>query len=82
MRNSEIYIITCYAEIDLNGIPTVLNLTEINRASETRKFLVNVMEILTEILNRNPVENNPEITKRTGITGNYEKNHKFRSNEC
>ena len=52
MRLSKIYVITCYAEIDLNGILTVVNLTEINRASETRKFRVNV----TEILNGNPCQ--------------------------
>ena len=47
MRNWEIYVITCHTEINLNRIPTVVNLTEINRASETRKFRVNVTEILT-----------------------------------
>ena len=30
MPNSEIYVILCYAEIDLNRIPTLGNLTEIN----------------------------------------------------
>ena len=50
MRNSEIYVITCYAEIYLNGIPPVGNLTEINLISETCKLRGNVTEILTEIL--------------------------------
>ena len=40
--SSKISGIPCSAEIDLNGIPTVGNLTEINRASETRKFRGNV----------------------------------------
>ena len=52
MRNSEIYVITCYAEINLNGIATLGNLTEKNRISETRKLRRNVTEILMEMLNR------------------------------
>ena len=42
MRILEIYVITCYEEIYLNGIPTVGNLTEINSISETRKLRGNV----------------------------------------
>ena len=61
MRNSEIYVITCYAEIYLNGIPTVGNLTEINLISETRKLRGNITEILSELLNGNAERN---------ITGN------------
>ena len=53
MRNSEIYVITCYAEIYLNGIPTVGNLMEINSISETRKLRRNIAEILTEMPNVN-----------------------------
>ena len=53
MCNLEIYVITCYAEIYLNGIPTVRNLTEINSISKTRKLRGNVTEILMELLNRN-----------------------------
>ena len=53
MRNSEIYVITCYAEIYLKGILTVGNLTEINSISETRKLRGNVTEILMEMLNGN-----------------------------
>ena len=56
MRNSEISSILCSAEIDFNGIPTDRNLTEINRASENRKFHRNVTEILTEMLNGNPCQ--------------------------
>ena len=53
MRNLEIYVITCYAEIYLNRIPTVKNLTEINSISETHKLRRNVTEILMEMLNGN-----------------------------
>ena len=75
MRNLEISGIPCLAEIDLNRIPTVGNLTEINRVSETRKFSGNVMEILTEVLNGNKYKisgitrNNPEILKTNGNSG-------------
>ena len=53
MHNSEIYVIMCYAEIYLNGILIVGNVTEINSISETCKLRGNVMEILTEMLNGN-----------------------------
>ena len=38
MRKSENSVIPCSAEIDLTGIPTVGNVTEINLTSETQKF--------------------------------------------
>ena len=53
MHDMEIYAITCYAEIYLNGIPTVGNLMEIDSISETRKLRGNVMEILVDMLNGN-----------------------------
>ena len=56
MRNSEISGIPCSTEIDLNGIPTIGNVTEINRASETRKLRRNVTAILMEMLNGNPCQ--------------------------
>ena len=53
MRKSENSVIPCSAEIDLTGIPTVGNVTEINCTSETRKFRGNLTEILTEMLSGN-----------------------------
>ena len=53
MRKSENSVIWCSAEIDLTGIPTVGNVTEINCTSETWKFRRNLTEILTEMLNGN-----------------------------
>ena len=38
MRKSENSVIPCSMEIDLNGIPTVGYLMEINWTSETRKL--------------------------------------------
>ena len=78
MRKPENSIILCSADIDLNRITTVGNLTEINLTSETRKFCGNLTEILTEMLNRNKYKisgitgisgNNPEILKRNGNSG-------------
>ena len=51
MRKPENSVIRCSAEIDLNRITTVGNLMEINLTSETQKFLGNLTEILTEMLN-------------------------------
>ena len=51
MRNSEIYVITCYAEFWTPGIPTVGNLTEINSISENPELRGNLTEILTELQN-------------------------------
>ena len=51
MRKPENSVIPCSAEINLNGITTVVNLTEINLTSETQKFRGNLTEILTEMLN-------------------------------
>ena len=53
MRNSEISSIPCSGEIDLNGIPTVGNVREINCTSKTQKLRGNLTEILTEMLNGN-----------------------------
>ena len=66
MRKPENSVIPCSEEIDLNGITTVGNLTEINWTSETRKFRGNLTKILTEILmemlNGNGTRNNcPEV---------------------
>ena len=44
MHKSENYVILCSAEIDLTGIPTVGNVTEINCTSETQKFGGNLTE--------------------------------------
>ena len=87
MHNLEIYVIMCYKEIYLNGIPAVGNLTEINLISETHKLSGNVTEILTEILTemlnmnitRNSVINgitgyNPEILKRNRNSGQNPRN--------
>ena len=57
MCKPENSVITCSAEIDLNGITTVGNLTEINLTSETQKFRGNLTEILMEMLNRNSGQN-------------------------
>ena len=62
MRNLEISGILCSAEIDLNGILTVGNVTEINWTSKTRKFRGNVTEILMEIVPEIPLL--PEITRK------------------
>ena len=48
MRNSEIYAITCYAEFRTSRILTVGN-----SISENPELRGNLMEILTEMLNRN-----------------------------
>ena len=53
MRKSENSIIPCSVEIDLNGIPTLGNLMEINPTSETQKLCGNLTEILTEMHNGN-----------------------------
>ena len=53
MRKLENSVILCSAEINLTGIPTVGNVTEINCTSKTRKFRENLIEILTEMLNGN-----------------------------
>ena len=53
MRKLENSVILCSVEINLNGITTVGNLTEINWTSETRKFRGNLTEILTEMFNGN-----------------------------
>ena len=59
MCKPENSIIPCFAKIDLNGIPTVGNLTEINWTfKETQKLLRNLTEILTEMLNGNGTRNN------------------------
>ena len=50
MRKPENSVIPCSAEINLNGIMTVGNLTEINLTSETRKFPRYLTEILTEMV--------------------------------
>ena len=83
MRKPENSVIMCSAEIDLNGITTVRNLTEINCTSETPG---NYAEILTEMLNRNGTGNKYKISGITGITGNNpeilkknQKPRKFRS---
>ena len=58
MHKPENSVIPCSAEIDLNGITTVGNLTEIHLTSETREFRRN----LTEMLNRNGTGNKrPEV---------------------
>ena len=62
MRKPENSVIPCSAEIDLNRITTVGNLTEINWTSKTRKFRGNLTEILMEMLNGNGTGNNhPEV---------------------
>ena len=66
MRKPENSGIPCSAEIELTGILTVGNVTEINCTSETRKLRVNLMEML----NRNGTRNKYEISGITGITGN------------
>ena len=58
MRKLENSVIPCSAEIDLNGIPTVGNLTEINRTYIIRKLRRNLMEILTEMLNGTEIHQN------------------------
>ena len=58
MRKPENSVILCSAEINLTGIPTVRNVTEINCTSETLKFRKYLMKILTEMLNRNGTGNN------------------------
>ena len=57
MRKPENSVIPCSAEIDLNGITTVGNLTEINLTYKTWKFRGNLTEILTEMLNGNSSQN-------------------------
>ena len=68
MRNSEISGILCSTEINLNGIPTVVNLTEINWTSQNpeipRKSLTKVMKLF-------------RYYKISGITGNIGNNQKF-----
>ena len=66
MHKLENSVIQCSAEIDLNRITTVGNLTEINLTSETQKFRGNLTEILTEMLNRNVTGNKYEISRITG----------------
>ena len=51
MRNLEIYAITCYAEFQTSGIPTVGNLTKINSISENPELRRNLTEILGELRN-------------------------------
>ena len=69
MENSGI---PCSAEIDLTGIPTVGNVTEINCTSKTRKLCGNLTEILTK-------EMVPEIsTKFPELPELPEIAHKFR----
>ena len=70
MHKPENSVIPCSAEIDLNGITNVGNLTEINLTSETRKFRGNLTEILTEMLNGNGTGNKYKISGITGITRN------------
>ena len=62
--------IPCSAEIDLIGIPTVGNVSEINCTSKTQKLRGNLTEILIEMLKRNGTRNKYEISGITGITGN------------
>ena len=66
MRNSEISVIPCSAEIDLNGIPTIGILTKINCTSKTQKFRGNLTEILTEMVPEISTEFTelPEITRK------------------
>ena len=71
MRNSEISVIPCSAEIDLNGIPTIGILTKINCTSKTRKFRGNLTEILTEILTEMVPEISTEFTKLPEITRKF-----------
>ena len=70
MRKTENSSIPCSAEINLTGIPTVGNVTEINCTSKTRKLCGNLTDTLTEMLNRNGTGNKYEISGITGITGN------------
>ena len=51
MRKSENSVIPCSADIDLNGIPTVGNLMEINRTSKTRKLRGNLTERIALLYN-------------------------------
>ena len=53
MHKPENSVIPCSTEIDLTGIPTVGNVIEINRTSETRIFRGNLTEILKEMPNGN-----------------------------
>ena len=80
MRKSENSVIPCSAEINLNGISTVGNLTEINWTYKTWKFRRNLTEILTEMFNRTGTGNNrPELSlngnkyKNSVITGIFNK---------
>ena len=50
MHKPENSIIPCFATIDLTGILTVGNVTEINCTSKTWKLRGNLMEILMEML--------------------------------
>ena len=77
MCKPENSVIPCSAEIDLNWITTVGNLTEINCTSETRKLGENLIKILMEMLNWNGTGNKYKIFPITGITGNYKKKRKF-----
>ena len=76
MLKLENSIIPFSVEIDLTGISTNGILTEINWISETPKFLGNLTEILTEMLNGNKYE----ISRNTGITGNNQEISKRNGN--
>ena len=70
MRKPENSFIPCSTEIDLTGILTVRNVTEINCTSKTQKLRGNLTAILMEMLNGNGIGNKYKISRITKITGN------------